>query len=158
MRLDAAATRNLGLAIELAAQALDDGESPFGALLAIGQEVLVAARNRTHAERNPILHAEVVAVLEAFKTIGRALAPGTTMFCSCEPCLMCLSTIYYAGIGRVVYAAPLADAIRFGSGDPAMQASWLSEQANLGVEVVQGPGRAQVIDLFERYVTKFGRL
>ena len=149
---------HLHAAIKLAKDALNDGDGPFGAIIAKGPEILATARNRTVAEGNPTMHAEMVAIREACKEHGSETLKTSTIYCSCEPCLMCLSAIYYSQIPRLVFAASLEDAIHFGSGDPLVRSEWLNKAGNLNIEIIQGEGRESVISLFDQYVKKFGKL
>ena len=151
-------SRYLQRAIELAYEALEDGGGPFGAVILKGSQVLAATRNRTVEEHNPTAHAEMVAIRQAYHNHGSESVAGSTIFCSCEPCIMCLSGLYYAQIPRVVYAATLEDAIRFGSGDPPLTSAWLNEQGDLNIQLVAAEGREKVISLFEQYIQKFGHL
>jgi hypothetical protein len=66
--------------------------------------------------------------------------------------------MYYAQVSRIVFAATLADAIQFGSGDPPLFASKLNEQLSLKLRLEMGAGREDVIALFEQYLLKYGRL
>lgn len=145
-------------AINLAYMALEDGNSPFAAVIVKDNQILAAARNRTVTEHNPTLHAEIVAIQEACREHGVKAVAGSTIFCSCEPCPMCLSAIYYTELPKIVYAATLADAIRFNSGDPPLTAEWLNEHGHLNLQIVATEGRERVVSLFEQYVHKFGHL
>ena len=71
---------------------------------------------------------------------------------------MCLSAMFYAQVAKVVFAATLADAIRFGSGDPSLSAEWLKKQWGMNIKLTQGTGREEMVSLFERYVQKYGHL
>jgi len=91
--------------IELAQLARAHGNHPFGALLADGAgRILLEAENTVATERDVTGHAELNLVRAASMELdGEALA-GATLYTSTEPCAMCSAAIYWAGIGRVVYA------------------------------------------------------
>ncbi len=97
--------RNLRRAIELAGEARQAGDMPFGSLL-VGPagEVLAEDRNTVLSDRDVTAHPE----LKLARWAGRELAPGvardTTMYTSCEPCPMCRGAIARSGLGRVVFA------------------------------------------------------
>lgn len=150
--------RYLQQAIKLARGALGDGDGPFGAVLVGQGRVLAEARNRTTTEGNPTFHAEMVAIREACRKYNAEALVRSTLFTSCEPCSMCLAAMYYARISRVVFAAKLSDAIRYGSGDPPLDADFLNKQCQFNLQVEEGEGREAVTSLFEEYVQKFGRL
>ena len=63
-------------------------------------------RNRVRADVDPTAHGEIVAIRAAWRRLGAwsALAGGT-LYCSCEPCLLCSFVITQIGLKRVVFAA-----------------------------------------------------
>ncbi len=97
--------RFLRQAIDLARSAREHGNHPFGAVLVDpdGQAVLTA-KNTVTTDRDVTGHAETNLVRLAFTTIEAGRLPGYTLYTSCEPCAMCSGAIYWAGIGRVVFA------------------------------------------------------
>jgi tRNA(Arg) A34 adenosine deaminase TadA len=96
---------HLRAAIRLAAQARARGNHPFGALL-VGPDgaVLAEAENTVVTERDVAGHAELNLVRQASQRLDRAALAGATLYTSTEPCAMCAGAIYWAGIGRVVFA------------------------------------------------------
>jgi tRNA(Arg) A34 adenosine deaminase TadA len=92
-------------AIELAAAARAAGEDPYGSLL-VGPDgdVLAEDWNTVRSERDITAHPE----LKLARFAGRELAPdvarATTMYTSCEPCILCVGAIERSGLGRVVFA------------------------------------------------------
>lgn len=108
----------MALAIELAVRNVDEGTGgPFGAVVARDGEVLAAAANRVTATNDPTAHAEVVAIREACEKLGRFGLEGCVVYCSCEPCPMCLGALYWARPDAVFYAATAEDAANAGFDD-----------------------------------------
>ena len=66
--------------------------------------------NRVVANNDPTAHAEVVAIRNACRELATFDLSGCTVYTSCEPCPMCLSAIYWAGISRICYANTKRDA------------------------------------------------
>ncbi len=104
--------RHLRQAIGLAAEARAQGNHPFGALL-VGPDGhrLAVARNSVVVGHDPTGHAETNLVRQGATVAfdqGIDLA-GCTLYTSTEPCAMCAGAIYWAGIGRVVYALAEVD-------------------------------------------------
>ncbi|MFW6090280.1 MAG: nucleoside deaminase [Actinomycetota bacterium] len=99
-------TRFLEQAVQLALDNVEDGEEPFGAVVARNGEVLGTGVNTTRRDSDPTAHAEIAAVREACRRLGTRYLEAATVFSSCEPCPMCLATCAAAGIDGVVYAAP----------------------------------------------------
>ena len=98
------------LAIAASREARARGDNPFGATLASPQcEVLRVARNNQNTTRDCTGHAELVLVREAAEHLGPQALRGATVYASGEPCAMCSGAMFWAGVGRVVYAATQQD-------------------------------------------------
>jgi tRNA(Arg) A34 adenosine deaminase TadA len=92
------------LAIEVARRAREHGNHPFGAILVDGAgRVLLEAENAVVTEHDATRHAELVLMSEASRRFDRETLAQATMYTSCEPCAMCSGSVYWAGVGRVVY-------------------------------------------------------
>ena len=66
-------------------------------------------------DNDPTAHAEVNAIRNACRGLGSFNLAGAVIYSSCEPCPMCLSAIYWAGLSRLYYGNTQedADAINF---------------------------------------------
>ena len=103
--MDDADERYLRLAIELAAQARESGNPPFGSLLVNAEgDVLAEDRNTSVTDRDVTAHPELKLARWAARELPTATARATTMYTSCQPCPMCANVIARANLGRVVYA------------------------------------------------------
>ena len=91
-------------AIELAREARDAGNHPFGALL-VGPdgEIILEAMNSFGEQGDSTGHAERNLMTQASITYSPEFLRGCTMYTSAEPCAMCAGSAYWAGIGRVVH-------------------------------------------------------
>ena len=87
---------------------------PFGASIVHTKsgELLLRALNNVAREFDPSAHAEVRAIRLAAKRLKRLSLAGYTLYTTCEPCPMCMSTALWAGLDRVVYGATIEDANR----------------------------------------------
>ena len=90
--------------IELSRIAVGKGEYPFGTVIALDGQVVAEAINRAIREGDVTRHAEVIALSQAQKKIGRAQLFRSTLYTNVEPCAMCSYCIREAWIGRIVYA------------------------------------------------------
>ncbi|MEV0290429.1 MULTISPECIES: nucleoside deaminase [unclassified Kribbella] len=93
-------------AIELARVNGSEGQLPFGAVIANGDEVVATGVNTALRDNDPTAHGEVVAVRAACRELGTITLTGTTLYTSCEPCPICHTTAIATEIDRIVYAAP----------------------------------------------------
>lgn len=91
-------------AIELAREAVSNGNTPFGSLLVVGESVLKRSRNTTVTENDLTAHPELKLARWAARELDASELADCTMYTSTEPCEMCTTAIYYAGLDRVVYS------------------------------------------------------
>ncbi|CUR60887.1 Cytosine/adenosine deaminase [metagenome] len=91
--------------VELAREALDAGDEPFGSVL-VGPDgaVLHEDRNRT-AGGDETLHPELELARWAVAHVASDVRPRCTVYTSGEHCPMCAAGHAWVGLGRIVYAA-----------------------------------------------------
>jgi tRNA(adenine34) deaminase len=96
----------MGEALYQARLSLDAGEVPVGAVLVIEDGKMVAhAHNFPISLQDPTAHAEILALRQAAEILGNYRLPGTTLYVTIEPCLMCTGAMIYARIRRLVFGA-----------------------------------------------------
>jgi tRNA(Arg) A34 adenosine deaminase TadA len=98
------------MAIELSIENIDEGGGPFGAVIVRNGKLIAKGSNRVVPNNDPTAHAEVVAIRNACRELQTFDLSGCTVYASCEPCPMCLSAIYWAGIERICCANTKRDA------------------------------------------------
>jgi guanine deaminase len=103
--------------IELALENVKNGGGPFGALVVKDGQIIATGANQVTATLDPTAHAEVVAIRKACKAIGNFELTGCDIYCSCEPCPMCLGAIYWARAAQVFFAATASTAADAGFDD-----------------------------------------
>ncbi|MEB7773026.1 nucleoside deaminase [Kurthia gibsonii] len=97
-------------AIELAKQAKQEKDEPFGALLVKDGVIVATGQNYVKRNQNPIAHAELKAIHTYCAQSGMTDLQDYTLYSSCEPCPMCLSAAIWANVGRIVYSVPAKQA------------------------------------------------
>jgi len=95
--------RYMRLALALAERAAQSGEVPIGAVVVQGGEVLGEGYNQPVATHDPTAHAEIVALRVAAERLGNYRLPGTTLYVTVEPCLMCVGAMVHARVDTVVF-------------------------------------------------------
>ncbi len=109
-------------AIRMAAEGVARGDGgPFGAVVVKDGEIVGRGWNRVVADNDPTAHAEMVAIRDAARRLGRWSLEGCQLYTSCEPCPMCLSAAYWAHIAHIYFAADEADAAAVGFDDCAIR-------------------------------------
>jgi tRNA(adenine34) deaminase len=112
------------LALEEAEDADQKDEVPIGAVLVRDGQLLGRGRNSPISRNDPSAHAEVLALRSAGEWLRNYRMPGSTLYVTLEPCLMCFGALLQARVERVI----------FGARDPKVSVSqWkdLIAQANL---------------------------
>jgi len=108
--------RRMREAIDLAAAAAAAGDVPIGCVVVHEPTGTVIGRgsNRREIERDPIAHAEILAMREAARALGHWRLVDCTLVVTLEPCPMCAGAIVNARVPRLVYGCddPKAGAVR----------------------------------------------
>ena len=125
-------------ALELAAMAADAGEVPVGAVVVCNGQIVGEAGNHSIARHDPTGHAELLALRQAGATLGNYRLVDCILYCTLEPCMMCVGAMVHARVARLVFGAvePKAGGV---CTHPLADSDWLNHQ--LAWE--QGPGEAQ---------------
>lgn len=98
-------------AINISKEKMLAGEGgPFGAVIVKDGKVIARGWNKVTSSNDPTAHAEVVAIREACKELEDFNLEGCTIYTSCEPCPMCLASIYWARVDEIYYANTRDDA------------------------------------------------
>ncbi|MBQ9375850.1 MAG: tRNA adenosine(34) deaminase TadA [Ruminococcus sp.] len=94
-------------ALELARKAYDIGEVPIGAVVVKKStgEIVGEGYNRRECDRNPLAHAEMIAIKQASEKLGGWRLIDCELFVTLEPCPMCAGAIINSRIERVIYGA-----------------------------------------------------
>lgn len=92
-------------ALDQARLAANLGEVPVGAVITMGDEIVAAGCNLRESRNSPTAHAEILAIEEAARKLGRWRLTECTLYVTLEPCLMCSGAIVNSRVSRVVYGA-----------------------------------------------------
>ena len=110
--------RYMRMAIDLACSEIGRKEGrPFGAVIVKDGKVLGSGSNRAIFDNDPTAHAEIVAIRDACRKLQTYRLDGSVMYSSCEPCPMCLSAMYWAGIKELYFGTSSQIADHYGFGD-----------------------------------------
>lgn len=88
---------------QLARQAREKGNHPFGALLVYKGQIILTAENLVTLSHDVTAHAEMELLRKASQQLSKEVLRHSTLYTSTEPCAMCSGAIYWSGINRVVY-------------------------------------------------------
>ena len=123
--------------------------TPFGCEIVSTRtgERLFRGVNSVRREFDPSAHAELRAVRRACKKRRAANLRGYTLYSTCEPCPMCMGSILWAGLDRLVYGATIGDAAKH-CGQIHVLAKTLNARSDMRCEVIGQVGRAECRALF----------
>jgi len=96
-------------ALKLAKKAFDKDEIPVGAVIVKDNKIIGCGYNEKEKYKNPLKHAEMIAIEEACRYIGDWRLNECVLYVTLEPCLMCMGAIVETRIGKVVYGAKKID-------------------------------------------------
>ena len=138
-------------ALKEAQKAFDIDEVPIGAVIEHKGEIIGRGYNRRNTEKNPLMHAEIIAINEAAKVIGDWRIEDCTMYVTVEPCPMCSGAIVQARIPKVVFGTHNAKAGCGGSIINLLQ----MEKINHRCEVVSGIMEDECRDMMKMFFKRF---
>lgn len=95
----------MGLAIDLAQKSALNHEVPVGAVVVYEGKVVGRGWNQVETKKDASRHAEIIALRQAAKILGRWRLTGCTLYVTLEPCAMCAGAMVLSRIDRLVYAA-----------------------------------------------------
>ncbi|MBK1643592.1 tRNA adenosine(34) deaminase TadA [Thiocapsa imhoffii] len=93
-------------ALALAERAAREGEVPVGAVLVRDGNLIGTGWNRPIAAHDATAHAEIQALRAAGSAARNYRLPGTILYVTLEPCVMCAGAIIHARVAEVVFGAP----------------------------------------------------
>ena len=92
-------------ALILARQAAEHDDVPIGAVVVHNGLVLGRGENKVQVRRNPLLHAEMVAIDRACKKWGMKFLDECDIYVTLEPCAMCATALALARVRTIYFAA-----------------------------------------------------
>lgn len=93
--------------LAIAKQSLDNGNLPFGCLLAgPDNNILAEAENTVLTDDDMIAHCEINLIHMLSGKYEADFLQNCTVYASTEPCPMCAAAIFWSGIGNIVFALP----------------------------------------------------
>lgn len=123
---------------------------PFGAVVVRAGEIVGRGWNQVILQQDPTAHAEILAIRDACRQLGRFHLEDAILYTTCEPCPMCLSATYWARIPTIVYAADAQDAAAIGFDDRLIK-QFLQQPLTEGSIRVRRLQQQEALDLFRQW-------
>ena len=151
----------MGLAIELARKNVAAGTGgPFGAAVFDVQNgtLIAPGVNLVTVSNIAVAHAEMIAIAIAGRVLGSFdLGSGPTeLVTSVEPCAMCLGTVPWSGVERLVCGARDEDARAIGFDEGDKPGQWPEKLKARGIEVILDVRRDEAAAVLMAYTQSGG--
>ncbi len=145
-------------AIQLSLENVRSGRGgPFAAVVVQDGRIIGEGTNQVTSTHDPSAHAEVVAIRQACRRLQSFKLPGCHIYCTCEPCPMCLGLIYWAGLEQVYYANTQQDAAAIGFDDSRIYRELALPQAQRVLAMTQIL-REQALEAFRAWQAKSDKI
>jgi tRNA(adenine34) deaminase len=108
--------------------AADHGDVPIGAAIVRDGAVVARTGNRREVDADPTAHAEILAIREAARALGRWRLSDCALYVTVEPCAMCAGAAVLARIALVVFGAPDEKAGAVRSAAELLDATWMNHR------------------------------
>ena len=137
----------MGLALDEARAAANEGEVPVGAVIVVDGSPIAARHNERERLEDPTGHAEVLALRDAARQSGSWRLDRATLYVTLEPCPMCAGAAVAARLARVV----------FGAADPVAGAAGSlynivdDERLNHSCAIVHGVRATEASELLQQF-------
>ncbi|MFA5039120.1 MAG: nucleoside deaminase [Candidatus Omnitrophota bacterium] len=106
--------RWMRLAIAKAVEGVEAGQTPFGACIVKGENIIALEHNQVWRNTDITAHAEICAVRAACEKLKTVDLSGCVIYSTCEPCPMCFAACHWANISAIVCGGRIADARKLG--------------------------------------------
>jgi tRNA(adenine34) deaminase len=92
-------------ALTAAREAAALGEVPVGAIVVRNEQIIARSFNRREIDRDPLAHAEILAIRQAAGVVGGWRLIGCSLYVTLEPCAMCAGALVNSRIETLVFGA-----------------------------------------------------
>lgn len=129
---------------------------PYGAIVVKNNEIIGRSDDETLISKSMYSHPELIAIESACKDNKNLYGElrGTTIYASCEPCMMCMGAILYEQIDRLVYASTIEDSDQYICKEVICNTEELVKLANSKIEILPELNRDNAIQVLKEYEYK----
>ena len=136
--------------IDIAIDISKKAKYPYGAIVVKDGEIIGRSDDKTLIEKSMYSHAELEAIESASKNKNLyGDLKGSTMYVSCEPCMMCMGAILYEEFSKIVYAATLQDSNDNYCPEMITDIDELAKYGNTKIEIVKELHREKAVEILK---------
>ncbi len=137
--------------IDIAIEISKKAKYPYGAIIVKDGKIIGRSDDKTLMETSMYSHAELEAIESASKEKNLyGDLEGTTLYVSCEPCMMCMGAILYEGISKIVFAATLQDSNDYYCPEIITNIDELVKYSNKKIEIIKELHREQAVQILKQ--------
>lgn len=136
------------VAIAEAHQSRKTGNKGYGAVAALGNQVIARGHDTAASEHDPSLHAEVNVLRAANRVLEDVNLSGVILFSTCEPCPMCASLAVWANVSAIVFGASIEATAAKGKARILVPALEIVARSPARIEVIGGVLEAECLSLY----------
>lgn len=137
--------------IDIAIEISKKAKYPYGAIIVKDNKIIGRSDDKTLMETSMYSHAELEAIESASKEKNLyGDLEGTTLYVSCEPCMMCMGAILYEGISKIVFAATLQDSNDYYCPEMITDIDELAKYSNKKIEIIKELHREQAVEILKQ--------
>ncbi|MEA4973890.1 MAG: tRNA adenosine(34) deaminase TadA [Candidatus Metalachnospira sp.] len=141
-------------ALKEAYMAIDSGEVPIGCVIVCNGKIIGRGHNLRNSKKNPLYHAEIIAINDAANLIGDWRLEECTLYVTVEPCPMCAGAIVQARIPNVVFGTRNVKAGCAGSILNILDEPKFNHQVNITEGILQPECARPMSDFFKKFRKK----
>ena len=137
------------LAIREAQEGKKEGNLPYGAVIIKEGVIISRGHNTVRSSCDPTAHAEVNTIRKAAISLGSRHLTGCTLISTCEPCPMCFSAAWWAGISRIVYGLSSPEYAHHRPNELQLTIEQLNKMSGSEIELSSGILKEECLRLFQ---------
>jgi tRNA(adenine34) deaminase len=137
-------------ALKEAGLAAAAGEVPIGAILALGDRIIARGHNRPIQAMDPTAHAEMEVLRHGALALGNYRIPGSRLYVTKEPCLMCAGAILHARVSELIAGTLDEKSGAIWSKTSILQAPWINHRIHARSGVLEVQCRSLLQEFFRQ--------
>lgn len=136
--------------IDIAIEISKNAKYPYGAIVVKDNEIIGRSDDETLMSSSMYSHAELKAIESASKNKNLyGDLNGSTIYISCEPCMMCMGAILYEQFSKIVYAATLKDSNDNYCLEMITNIDELAKYASNNIEIIKELHREKAVEVLK---------
>ncbi len=137
------------IAIDTCRQGIEAGQSPFGACVVRGDDLIIAAHNVVWRDTDATAHAEVNAIRLACRKLQTVDLRGCRIYSTTEPCPMCFAACHWAKLDGIIFGTSIPDANAIGFSELFISNDQMKTLGRSPLSVRPGVLRDEALELFK---------